>query len=253
MSIRLWPLNFPTATSLRPQLSPIVSPSPRVGSPAVGPPARPQPAWLGAPGRPPPPLRRGPGHGSPRSAHRRRAVPQLGSHHDTHRRVDRVALAHASRPQRAARQPDLLSVDLGERPRLVGDQRHDQGRTWEDGRGIVHHARIAALRLHHADGSARARSRRPVRLAARARASEDAIPVVATSASAANATASSRSRPRCPPRRTVDGLDDVQGVADGVAQRLRHVASRRRARGGRSRGRAQGTPARAPRPARWSS
>ena len=221
----------------------------------MGPPARPQPAWPRAPGRPPPPRRLVPGMDLPDRRPDVDAVAELGSQHDTHRRVDRGRpSARVPPPAPQLARPISSASTLGERPRRCRRRRrHDQGRAWEDRPRVVDHARIAPLRLHH---QTEPLERGPVvqaRSRARERPSEDGSP-------SSPRAPPRRTRPqaravgrRCPPRSTVHGLDDVQRVADRVSERLGHVASRRRARAGRSRARAPGRRARAPRPARWSS
>ena len=56
------------------------------------------------------------------------SIPHLGPEHDTHRRVDGIALLLPARAQVGARAAERLGVDLGEVPVAPGeDRRHDGG------------------------------------------------------------------------------------------------------------------------------
>ena len=159
--------------------------------------------------------------GSPASSR----SPILRRHHDTRRRGrSGRPCGSGPRPSATLARPIASASTAAERTGPVGLDRHDDRRPGQDGLGIVDDARVAALRLDHPSGSARAPSRRR----ARARRAPTASPCGDALGrlerpSPRRRTARSRSRPRNVPAEQLDRLGDVERVADRVAERLRHV------------------------------
>ena len=141
-------------------------------------------------------------------------------------------------PEGPARDPDPIGGDRRDDPGTVGQERHDDRRARQDPGGIVDHPRVAALRLHHPPEAV---ERRPVverRLGPRPGVLERAPLEPFDGArreprrELTQATALLAAEDR-------DGLDDVERVADGVAERLRHVGDGGRRRPLRAAGQRQ--------------
>jgi hypothetical protein len=149
-------------------------------------------------------------------------VADLGTEHDTHGRVDRVTFAEAAGAQRHAGEADLLGPDAGEEPRPIRDDRFADRCAWEDPLGVLDDARIAALGGDHRaeplqGGAAVDRFGRPCEgvvvrnvlgeLQGARGEQQRELPEPAAAA----------------PPEDIDRLGDVEGVAHGVAEGLRHV------------------------------
>ena len=152
-------------------------------------------------------------------------VADLAADHESHGGVDRVAFPDPARAERDARRADRLSIHAAERTGPVGLDRHDDGRRGQDRARVVHHARIAALRLDHATEALERLSAVQRVLGACHRL------VVGGSLGGLQSFRREQDRevaqpPAERPAQELDRLDDVERVADRVAERLRHVRHR---------------------------